>query len=307
MREIKFRGKRVDTKEWVYGYYFMGFTGIPYILVLHDHLLRMTEFYEVIPETVGQFTGLKDCNSKEIFEGDIVLIEGHGIGVIRYISDEALFAVDFLSHLLRLNDTTSGYIEVMGNVQDNNPNFEVGKTYRYNGKIGDPSPFLAIDIEEQDALFIVSGKPLVCTYVENHSCPFIKFEGMSSARGWILEVCSHLFEEVKKKTVVKEKQKEEKKEMPKFEVGKKYRYNGKIGDPSPFVAIGIAEQEALFIVSGEPLVCTYAGAETEFGTHVEFKGMRNEHGGWAFTSLYHLFDEVVEDKYVPAKKFEIRG
>ena len=75
-------------------------------------------------------------------------------------------------------------------------NFEVGKKYRYNGKIGDPSPFVAIGIEEQDALFIVSGEPLVCTYVENHSCPFIKFEGMSSARGWTFTSLYHLFDEV---------------------------------------------------------------------------------------------------------------
>ena len=75
-------------------------------------------------------------------------------------------------------------------------NFEVGKKYRYNGKIGDPSPFVAIGIEEQDALFIVSGEPLVCTYVENHSCPFIKFEGMSSARGWAFTSLYHLFDEV---------------------------------------------------------------------------------------------------------------
>ena len=119
MREILFRGKSKGKPEWVYGYYFMGFTGIPYILVLHDHILGMTEFYEVIPETVGQFTGLSDKNGKKIFEGDIVLIEGHSIGVIRYLSDEALFAVDFLSHLLSLNDTTSEYIAVIGNIHDN--------------------------------------------------------------------------------------------------------------------------------------------------------------------------------------------
>ena len=92
-------------------------------------------------------------------------------------------------------------------------NFEVGKTYVYNGKIGDPSPFVGIRIEVRDALFIVSGKPLVCIYVENHSCPFIAFEGMPCGGGWVLNGRYHLFDEVFKDKYVPAK---------KFETGKWY-------------------------------------------------------------------------------------
>jgi uncharacterized phage protein (TIGR01671 family) len=74
MREILFRAKRKDTGEWVEGFYFESFTEIPYIMTLHDHILGMTEFYEVDPATVGQFTGLLDKNGKRIFEGDILQV-----------------------------------------------------------------------------------------------------------------------------------------------------------------------------------------------------------------------------------------
>lgn len=72
MREIKFRGRK-SNGEWVYGYYVGKDTIIPFGEVNFDlGFIDTSPCYEVIPDTIGQFTGLHDKNGKEIYEGDIL-------------------------------------------------------------------------------------------------------------------------------------------------------------------------------------------------------------------------------------------
>lgn len=130
MREILFRGKRVDDGEWGYGYCYELEKDRMTISSCIRH-----EAYAVNPETIGQFTGLTDKNGKKIFEGDIVHAVyqvgyvgckniDYGIGVVKYCASYyggASYEIDIIGDSGSRVFTASleNGVEVIGNVYDN--------------------------------------------------------------------------------------------------------------------------------------------------------------------------------------------
>jgi uncharacterized phage protein (TIGR01671 family) len=130
MRTIKFRGQsRYTTHEWLYGSYLV-LGDKHYILPIDDKMLCN---YEVIPETVCQFTGLSDKNGVEIYEGDILLdveFDENGNDIsgkfqVVYDSSKCQFSIDnsFKKDGSSLVNFVEYFgienLEVVGNIHDN--------------------------------------------------------------------------------------------------------------------------------------------------------------------------------------------
>ena len=83
MREILFRGKCIDNGEWVYGYLFITRKG-KHNIKWYDEHYGSSKTSEVVPETVGQYTGRWDTDLVKIFEGDLCRDKDGRLGEIAW-------------------------------------------------------------------------------------------------------------------------------------------------------------------------------------------------------------------------------
>ena len=121
MRKIKFRGKSILTDEWFYGDLVHSADKKRTAILVNDK--DSYDECEVDPETVGQFTGLYDCEGKEIFEGDILRFGNSQSGVCEVNWNEhiAAFCIRFYFKDEIGSRPLGGGVEfaIIGNIYDN--------------------------------------------------------------------------------------------------------------------------------------------------------------------------------------------
>lgn len=133
MREILFRGKRKDNGEWVYGNYAVTDNNEKQHFIFQNKAFE----FEVVPETVGQYTGITDDNGKKIFEGDILGVTNDDPDydyITKVYLDCDTLCVDVqgqdydytsIGFAIEIWDDECDQVEIIGNIYDNPELLEV--------------------------------------------------------------------------------------------------------------------------------------------------------------------------------------
>lgn len=140
MRKIKFRGKRIDNGAWIFGS--LDLTSNRTI-ISWDRTDSDGDtapwFANVDPDTIGQFSGLTDCNGKEIYEGDIITLKcryprvilwdkmAWALMPIEYYHDEIFWVMNLQHPGIDWWEEFASEFEVIGDIHDNPELLKGGK------------------------------------------------------------------------------------------------------------------------------------------------------------------------------------
>lgn len=134
MKTIKFKAKRLDNKEWTCGYFYEE-NDNTYIIENRqkESILNRNITHEVDPDTVCQFTGIHDKNGKEVYEGDILSIQGAHFFPCR-IPLDLIWRVVFDQGAFCAYDERKKYVRgPLGNYDEN-----ITSKWEVKGNIHDP-------------------------------------------------------------------------------------------------------------------------------------------------------------------------
>jgi uncharacterized phage protein (TIGR01671 family) len=132
-REIIFRGKRVESGRWEFGYFTECVEPMDEPVVLSYITDIENNSFIVYRETVSQYTGLKDSTGKRIFEGDIVKVRDPYSGCWSVNGGEVIFSTEYVGGWVLTSNgkdglnigTRTNNIKIIGNIHDNPELLEV--------------------------------------------------------------------------------------------------------------------------------------------------------------------------------------